>query len=203
MYNKNRCVDAIAFYVFNKIISQQRFDLIQSNKIPEKIIKYFVIIFRCDLYVQLINQKSCRFISTLPSPLLNKRRRLHQYKTGLISIPTHLAPLLAPLQGRLAELIRSHIRRGRIEAFVSVQLNHQNRSVEFDEPILQRYHEALLQLKARFGLKGPVTLDHLLNLPPLHRDPFDRMLICQAIAHGLAILTPDERIRQYPVRTVW
>jgi PIN domain nuclease of toxin-antitoxin system len=44
---------------------------------------------------------------------------------------------------------------------------------------------------------------HLLNLPPLHRDPFDRMLVCQAIAHGLAILTPDERIRQYPVRTAW
>ncbi len=51
-------------------------------------------------------------------------------------------------------------------------------------------------------LEEDATL-HLLNLPPLHRDPFDRMLICQAIAHGLAILTPDERIRQYPVRTVW
>ena len=44
---------------------------------------------------------------------------------------------------------------------------------------------------------------HLTTLPPLHRDPFDRMLVCQAIAHGLTILTPDERIRQYPVRTVW
>jgi PIN domain nuclease of toxin-antitoxin system len=41
------------------------------------------------------------------------------------------------------------------------------------------------------------------HLPPLHRDPFDRMLICQAIAEGMAILTPDELIRQYPVRTIW
>lgn len=42
-----------------------------------------------------------------------------------------------------------------------------------------------------------------LKLPPLHRDPFDRMLISQAIAHGLAIVTPDPAIAQYPVRVIW
>jgi PIN domain nuclease of toxin-antitoxin system len=42
-----------------------------------------------------------------------------------------------------------------------------------------------------------------LRLPPLHRDPFDRMLIAQAIAHGLAIVTPDPLVSQYPVRTIW
>jgi PIN domain nuclease of toxin-antitoxin system len=41
------------------------------------------------------------------------------------------------------------------------------------------------------------------TLPPHHRDPFDRMLIAQAIAHGLAIVTPDTAISQYPVRTIW
>jgi PIN domain nuclease of toxin-antitoxin system len=41
------------------------------------------------------------------------------------------------------------------------------------------------------------------KLPGLHRDPFDRMLICQAIAEGLAILTPDEWIARYPVRVIW
>ena len=43
----------------------------------------------------------------------------------------------------------------------------------------------------------------VLRLPMLHRDPFDRMLISQAIAHGLAIATPDPAITQYPVRIVW
>jgi PIN domain nuclease of toxin-antitoxin system len=43
----------------------------------------------------------------------------------------------------------------------------------------------------------------VLRLPPLHRDPFDRMLISQAIAQGLAIVTPDPLIAQYPVRIVW
>lgn len=36
------------------------------------------------------------------------------------------------------------------------------------------------------------------SLPLLHRDPFDRLLICQAQAHNLYILTSDPQIRQYP-----
>ena len=43
----------------------------------------------------------------------------------------------------------------------------------------------------------------VLKLPALHRDPFDRMLISQAIAHGLALVTPDPSITQYPVRVIW
>jgi PIN domain nuclease of toxin-antitoxin system len=44
---------------------------------------------------------------------------------------------------------------------------------------------------------------HLFRLPKLHRDPFDRMLVCQAIELGLVIMTPDRLITQYPVRTFW
>ena len=69
------------------------------------------------------------------------------------------------LQGRLAELVQKRLRRGRVEVLVSVQSSRVGRRVAFDEPLLQRYHEALLDLKHRFGLKGAVTLDHLLALP--------------------------------------
>ena len=41
------------------------------------------------------------------------------------------------------------------------------------------------------------------RLPLLHRDPFDRVLVCQAIVHGMTILTPDPLIRQYMARVVW
>lgn len=44
---------------------------------------------------------------------------------------------------------------------------------------------------------------HLNRLPNHHRDPFDRMLICQALEHGLTILTADESIVKYPVNTIW
>jgi PIN domain nuclease of toxin-antitoxin system len=41
------------------------------------------------------------------------------------------------------------------------------------------------------------------RLPRLHADPFDRMLVAQAITHGLTVITPDELVRQYPVPTAW
>ena len=44
---------------------------------------------------------------------------------------------------------------------------------------------------------------HVTKLPALHRDPFDRMLVSQAIVHGMTILTPDALITQYPSRTLW
>lgn len=44
---------------------------------------------------------------------------------------------------------------------------------------------------------------HLSRLPKHHRDPFDRMLVCQAEEHDLIILTPDKMISQYPVATIW
>jgi PIN domain nuclease of toxin-antitoxin system len=55
---------------------------------------------------------------------------------------------------------------------------------------------------------APLALDEdavlkLARLPEYHRDPFDRMLICQAVSHGLAILTPDALITRYPVQTAW
>lgn len=40
-------------------------------------------------------------------------------------------------------------------------------------------------------------------LPHPHRDPFDRMLVCQALVGGMVILTPDPLIAEYPVRTRW
>ena len=47
------------------------------------------------------------------------------------------------------------------------------------------------------------AIQHLSNLPDVHRDPFDRMLICQAIQEGMVLLTPDPLIQQYPVKVIW
>lgn len=44
---------------------------------------------------------------------------------------------------------------------------------------------------------------HLSRLPKHHRDPFDRMLVCQALEQGLTILTADTMLIQYPVSTIW
>jgi PIN domain nuclease of toxin-antitoxin system len=52
----------------------------------------------------------------------------------------------------------------------------------------------------------PIRTSHitaLAVLPMLHRDPFDRILIAQAVAEGLRVVTNDEPIGEYPVRTIW
>lgn len=41
------------------------------------------------------------------------------------------------------------------------------------------------------------------SLPPLHRDPVDRMLIAHALQADLSLITADATIRRYPVRTLW
>lgn len=52
----------------------------------------------------------------------------------------------------------------------------------------------------------PIEVDHLyrtVELPALHRDPFDRLLAAQVIALDSCIVTPDPAIRQYPVAVIW
>lgn len=60
-----------------------------------------------------------------------------------------------------------------------------------EELFLNQFHEL------------PVRISHGLfagNLPLIHRDPFDRMLIAQAILEELTLVTHDQKIRAYDVR---
>lgn len=41
------------------------------------------------------------------------------------------------------------------------------------------------------------------DLPLIHRDPFDRILVATAIREQMAVLTPDRMIARYPVTTIW
>lgn len=52
----------------------------------------------------------------------------------------------------------------------------------------------------------PVQKSHCLgvfSLPFLHRDPFDRMLISQAMNEGMKILTSDKNIAKYDIDVIW
>jgi prevent-host-death family protein len=65
----------------------------------------------------------------------------------------------------------------------------------------------LIEQREAHGI-DPLPIDEtavaqLPKLPDLHRDAFDRILVCQAIAHGLTLVTPDAAIRRYPVPTLW
>lgn len=50
---------------------------------------------------------------------------------------------------------------------------------------------------------NPQHLDQIANLPQIHGDPFDRLIISQALAENLIIVTKDSIIPQYEVNTIW
>jgi PIN domain nuclease of toxin-antitoxin system len=45
--------------------------------------------------------------------------------------------------------------------------------------------------------------NRLSTLPSIHRDPFDRMLISQAMEDGIPLVTKDPLISRYPLQTIW
>ncbi|ODU50912.1 MAG: twitching motility protein PilT [Thiobacillus sp. SCN 63-374] len=50
-------------------------------------------------------------------------------------------------------------------------------------------------------LELPITSEHTVSiesLPPIHKDPFDRILVAQATVEGITLLTADTLIAQYP-----
>jgi PIN domain nuclease of toxin-antitoxin system len=52
----------------------------------------------------------------------------------------------------------------------------------------------------------PISAKHLAEvefLPPLHGDPFDRLLVAQARIDGLTLVSVDRQVTQYDVESVW
>lgn len=50
-------------------------------------------------------------------------------------------------------------------------------------------------------LELPITSQHAVQvdgLPPLHKDPFDRLLLAQAICEGITLVTADAQVARYP-----
>jgi len=71
------------------------------------------------------------------------------------------------------------------------------------QPLLDRLEEYLTE---QGFLALPITLDHAVRAGSLiqhHRDPFDRMLVAQAQAENLAIVSNDRVFDSYGVRRIW
>ncbi len=110
---------------------------------------------------------------------------------------------------RLSQAVRSAVSDPAHEVYVStasiweISVKHQVGRLTLPQPP-ERF---LPEQRKRHGfLSLPVdeaSVLQLPRLPPLHKDPFDRMLVCQAIEHGMTLLTPDPLIAQYPVRISW
>ena len=83
-----------------------------------------------------------------------------------------------------------------ILAYWEVIIKSMNGKLDVGDPRMW-WTDALEQLSA---VVLPIRLGHIAGvyaLPPLHKDPFDRLLIAQALAEGLALVTSDREIARY------
>jgi PIN domain nuclease of toxin-antitoxin system len=80
-----------------------------------------------------------------------------------------------------------------------IALKEGRRGFRFGENFdLSMAHSEFLPLDLTFDVPK-----HLADLPPIHADPFDRMLIAQALSLDLTLVTCDRKMRQYPISTFW
>ena len=123
-------------------------------------------------------------------------------------LDTHVFLWYITGDGQLSKTLLEHIRKPENEVFLSsvslweTLIKHQLGKLSLPESpdiYIPRQREKHLIT----GL--PVTETHvaqLVNLPPIHRDPFDRMLICQALSEDLTLATVDRFVLRYPVNTL-
>ena len=119
-------------------------------------------------------------------------------------LDTHIFLWLIDDDQRLSEQYRQAIQNPRHEKFLSVVsiwecvIKHQIGKLDFPSS-----PEIYLPMERRKHLVKTLTVDEnsiaqLIRLPLLHKDPFDRLIMAQALQHDLLILTEDKLILAYP-----
>ena len=81
---------------------------------------------------------------------------------------------------------------------VELALKEGRRRYKLPLPLKELLEAGIKPLPLRFGV-----LDFLRRLPPIHDDPFDRLLVAQAMQEGLTLATADEKLAHYAIPTYW
>ena len=110
---------------------------------------------------------------------------------------------------RLSSVAREAIADPDVDVLVSpmsaweIAVKAADSRLELPEPV-QTYVPSRMSANDFYEL--PITMDHCLrtaDLPVIHRDPFDRLLIAQALAEDIPLVTNDPAITRYDVETIW
>lgn len=109
------------------------------------------------------------------------------------------------LSGKAKEAILSQSNRLYVSlvSLWEMQIKSQLGKLTLDVPLSALWHE---QKEMNQIELMPILVEHiweLENLPHLHRDPFDRLIISQAKKESFIIVSADTAVTQYPVTTIW
>ncbi len=120
-------------------------------------------------------------------------------------LDTHIFLWFISGDPHLPDFMRDDIRRADYEVYVSV-VSLWEAIVKYQLGKLPLPHppaDYLPKQRERHQIASlpldEASVSQLSNLPPIHRDPFDRILICQALEHHLTLVTVDDNILKYPI----
>ena len=125
-----------------------------------------------------------------------------------ILLDTHIFLWFITGNARLSEVVKAAIRDSDNDVYLSAVSNWEIVvKYQLGKLPLPKPPETYIPEKRELHQISSLPLDEgsvakLTQLPALHRDPFDQMLICQAMQHELVIVTVDRAIQAYPVKTI-
>jgi PIN domain nuclease of toxin-antitoxin system len=89
-----------------------------------------------------------------------------------------------------------------VVSFWEIVLKAQKGSLDISDPVHWWSRATDLSGGVILSIR-PAHISVLAGLPPILKDPFDRLLVAQAVSEGLVIITSDEKVCDYPVKTLW
>jgi len=90
-----------------------------------------------------------------------------------------------------------------VASYWEASIKYYNNRLPLPVPPKQFFHEEMRRLNFSWLPLEAVAIDQYSSLPRFHQDPFDRILVCQAIAHQLVLVSDDSQITRYPVPIAW
>ena len=126
-----------------------------------------------------------------------------------ILLDTHAIVWWATGDQRLSRKARVAIANPETEVFISIasaweiQIKASLRKLTLNESVDALYRSLIIEQDFRMIGIELEHIDHLSTLPPHHRDPFDRMLVAQAIRGDFTLVTKDSIVSSYGALTLW
>lgn len=87
---------------------------------------------------------------------------------------------------------------------VEMSVKHLKHKIpQLSQPIIQYFSDFRTKSEIDLLSLESKDIEGLFNLPKIHSDPFDRLLISQALNNQMTLISPDEKFLKYPVRVVF
>lgn len=125
-----------------------------------------------------------------------------------ILLDTHTVIWFITDDEQLPKSLKGAIKNPDNECFVSIA-SHWEMSIKHSlgKLELKTSLAKIFQLIDQSGISLlPITPTHVLTsstLPFLHRDPFDRLIIAQAMSEGFTLMSKDQVFKEYPINLIW